>query len=62
MTNRDLIERLKQNEPDAEASVLVRVHTQRYTVAEVTPFDADHRGIWISLPENMHVVERKAAS
>lgn len=59
MTIAEVIEKLKQCKGEEEAKVFVRVYSRRYTVAEVTPFDVDHRGIWISLPETMHVVERK---
>jgi hypothetical protein len=56
---------LLQKLPDQDVEVLVnvRVHTQAYGVAQVTPWDVDQAyggaTIEISLPENMHVVKRK---
>jgi hypothetical protein len=60
MTIRELIAKLgKLDDLDREALVHVRVHTQAFQVAQVTPFEVDYGGIWISLPNNMHVVERR---
>lgn len=63
MTVEELIEELKRHDHNAVVNVAVRVHTRAHTVATVKPFllDRAYEGctFWISLPENMHVVERK---
>jgi PDZ domain-containing secreted protein len=59
MSNAELIELLRRNDPQQEATVWVRVHTQAHSVAQVTPFEVDQAGVWISLPETMHVVKRR---
>jgi hypothetical protein len=58
VTVRELSEKLRQLNPESEATIFVRVCTHDRSVARVTPFDVDPIGIWIQLPENMHVVER----
>lgn len=60
MTVQELISKLSAfPNPNEEILVWVRAHTRAHSVAQVTPFEVDHSGIWISLPSHMHVVERK---
>lgn len=60
MTIKELMSKLSAfPNPDEEVLIWVRTHTRAHSVAHITPFEVDHSGIWISLPENMHVVERK---
>lgn len=58
MRVKELIQKLQELEPERVIEVKVRCHTRRHSVASVTPFEVDWAGIWISLPDNMHVVER----
>ena len=66
MTVGELIENLKKLDPNATALVCVGVYTRRYPVASVTPNEITQGyggcAIYISLPDNMHVVERKAVN
>jgi cytochrome oxidase assembly protein ShyY1 len=53
---------LRQFDDNEDVLVGVRTHTQKYAVANVAPFEVSHGAavmIWISLPDNMHTVERK---
>lgn len=59
MRVKELIEHLSKLEADRVIEVKVRCYTRRHVVASVTPFEVDWAGVWISLPENMYVVERK---
>jgi hypothetical protein len=65
MKVQELIEKLRRCDHDAVVNVAVRVHTQAHAVAVVEPFELDraYQGctLWISLPANMHTVERKPA-
>jgi hypothetical protein len=65
MTKQELLELLKRCDHDATVMVAVRVSTQAHAVAVVEPFEVDRAfqgcTLWISLPANMHTVERKAA-
>lgn len=59
MTVAEVSKALAALDQDAECIVHVRTHTQKCSVAQVSPFLIDYMGIWISLPSNMHTVERK---
>ena len=62
MTVGELREKLDGFGPEETVVVSVRVHTRRYSVCGVTPFEVEGGyggcAIYISLPDNMHVVER----
>ena len=64
MTVQELIEKLQTRDPAAEVNVVVRTFTQSFAVAHVSPFEVDDSyggcAIWISLPQNMYTVKRKA--
>ena len=66
MTVKELIGKLETFDPNAAVIVSVHVYTRPYSVAGVTPFEVDQGyggcALSISLPDNMHVVERKVAN
>lgn len=66
MTVSELIVKLCDAKPISNVKVAVHVHTRKHTVAVVEPFEVDYSydgcTLWISLPENMHVVERKGGA
>jgi len=60
MKNRELIEKLLTFNPDDEAEVAVRCDTKEFPVAYVSPFSVHNGRLYISLPQGMHTVKRKA--
>ena len=64
MKVKELAEQLSKFDPELEVLVSVRAYTRRYSVAQVSPWDVTGAysacTLWVSLPDNMYVVERKA--
>lgn len=60
MTYAQLIEKLKECDPDAPAEIAIRCYTKAYPAAYVQPWVSNGR-ITCSLPDNMHTVTRKSA-
>lgn len=63
MTVEELLTHLERFPKDAGVKVAVRVFTRAHAIANETPFEIDgsYDGctLWISLPQSMHVVDRK---
>jgi hypothetical protein len=61
----ELIEKLRKFDPDKNVIVSVRASTDRYSRAEVSPFDIDHgfdaATLYVSLPEGLHIQRNRGA-